>query len=198
MRKKIAIDIDDVIAESTEALRLVVNEQTGKALTIEDYRVPGDYWGYYESVWRQHEIDLDFVNIRDDMSASQTHVGLVAGAEYAIHHLLERFDVVLVTSRDVSWENATRRWIESHFQDKLPEVHFAKGRGTKSELTKGQLCKELGASWLVDDNPEHCQSAIDEGIVAILFGEYGWNQGHSDGAVRCLDWPSVLEYFNEG
>ena len=68
------------------------------------------------------------------------------------------------------------------------------GTGKK---TKGELCQELNVSWLIDDNPEHCLSAVDAGVEAILFGEYGWHHEAPMHLTRCKDWPSVVDYFNE-
>lgn len=53
-RQIIAIDVDDVIADSTEVTRLVVNKNLGIDLQVEHYRVPGDFNNYYEDVWRAH------------------------------------------------------------------------------------------------------------------------------------------------
>jgi hypothetical protein len=63
-------------------------------------------------------------------------------------------------------------------------------------MTKGQICKKLGASYLIDDNVGHCEKAIEEGVSAVLFGEYGWHGDAPDKLVRCKDWPAVLEYFD--
>jgi hypothetical protein len=57
LREKLAIDIDDVLANSTDALRLFVNLKRGVDLTEEHYKIEAEYWGYYESVWAQHGID---------------------------------------------------------------------------------------------------------------------------------------------
>jgi hypothetical protein len=49
---------------------------------------------------------------------------------------------------------------------------------------------------LIDDNEEHIQSALDQGLDTILFGEYGWQHGAPQGTVVCKDWPAVLEYLS--
>lgn len=51
MRQKIAIDVDDVIADATESVRLVANSYPGINLTPDNYRsVEAEYWGYYTEV----------------------------------------------------------------------------------------------------------------------------------------------------
>jgi glycerol uptake facilitator-like aquaporin len=63
-------------------------------------------------------------------------------------------------------------------------------------LQMSQPEHKLGASWLIDDNPEHCLSAIAHGIETVLFGEYGWHFNAPEHLTRCKDWRAVLEYFD--
>ena len=55
----IAVDIDDVLADSTDALRRVINERLGVNLTPEDYLIKEDYWDHYEEVWH-HKVPAHF------------------------------------------------------------------------------------------------------------------------------------------
>ena len=197
MRKIIAIDIDDVLADSTDAFRLVVNEKTGANLQPEDYMVEAEYWNYYETVWEANDLHIDMHALGDEqMRLDQSHIALVAGAEYAISNLLDRFDIIFVTSRKETWRGATEAWLKKHFKNTNIEVHFADYDKRHEKKSKGEMCKELGASWLIDDNPEHCMSAFEHGVEPVLFGQYGWQFSLPQGLRRCLDWPSVLEYFN--
>lgn len=196
---KIAIDIDDVLADSTESLRLLVNKRLSMSLPKSAYRVPGRYWGYYERVWSEHGIagQLDFKALNQEMEIDQSHVPVMANAQYAVHELVKDFHIVFVTSRDASWEKATKRWLHEQFGDENVEVYFCESHKNEAAKSKGEICKDLGADLLIDDNPSHCQSATDEGIATILFGEYGWHQDAEEDAVRCKDWPSVVEYVYE-
>lgn len=193
----IAIDIDDVLADSTESLRMLVNERIGANLTTKDYRVPGEYWGYYERVWQQHGIAerLNFKELNAEMTIDQSHVPLMPGATFAINELRKKYQVIALTARDVSWERATRAWFQEHLGD--TELYFIGNRHAVDSKTKGQLCRSLDVSILIDDNPGHCQSALDEGIEAILFGEYGWHTGLPEEIVRCKDWSAVMEYLSD-
>ncbi len=195
----IAIDIDDVIAESTNALRLLVNERTGADLTREHYMVEGEYRGYYSRVWQEHGLSdkISFEQVAAEMAIDQSHVPLLPGASFAVHELSKRFHIILITARDPIWEKETRRWFKDHFAQDDIEVYFIGYHKTDTSKTKGQLCRDLGASLLIDDNPEHCQSVIDEGIKAILFGEYGWHTTIPKEAIICKDWPAVMEYIND-
>jgi FMN phosphatase YigB (HAD superfamily) len=198
-RRIIAIDIDDVIAHSSEAFRLRVNKYTGADLTREHYSVEGDYYGYYERVWEAHGLGdkINFDVFEEEMAEDQSHVPLLPGAAFAIGELSKRFDIILVTARNPAWEKATLKWVKKHFGSTFSSVHFAGKYYDENQQTKGELCKSMGANWLIDDNPEHCQSAVDAGLEAILFGDYGWHYKAGPHLTRCKDWPAVLDYFDK-
>jgi 5'(3')-deoxyribonucleotidase len=197
----IAFDIDDVLAETHENTRLWTNKMAGSAFTKEDFQQPGEYWGYYLRIWAEHGLSdiLKQENYEEAMAQDLATVPLMAGASFAISELQKKFKIILITSRAPVLEGPTREWVNEHFADYDIELYFASNpnHGQLSERkTKGELCKELGASILIDDNPEHCQSALDAGIEPVLFGEYGWHQTIPEGVTRCKDWPAVLEYLD--
>jgi hypothetical protein len=131
------------------------------------------------------------------MESDQSHVPLLAGASVALTELSKRFRIILITSRNPAWEKATRAWLHTHFADKVVDVYFAMNpRYGTGQRTKGDLASELGASWHIDDNVEHCLSAREHGVTPILFGEYGWHHKAPDHLLRCKDWPAVVEFFN--
>jgi 5'(3')-deoxyribonucleotidase len=198
-KQTIAIDIDDTIADSTESIRLLVNNRFGVELGRDLYRVKGQYSGYYTRVWQENGIgdQVDFGKIYDEMIVDQSHVPVLAGASFAVHELAKRYHIVLVTARDASWEPATRRWFKENFDFDDVEVHFAGNYHSGVKADKGELCVALGASLLIDDNPDHCLSALKQGVKAVLFGDYGWHTTTPDGVTRCQDWPSVLEYLSD-
>ncbi|MBH1980066.1 hypothetical protein I8H83_04795 [Candidatus Saccharibacteria bacterium] len=192
---RIALDIDDTIADTTEALRRVVNSQLGANLTQDDYRTPGEYWGYYERVWRQHGVadQLSFKQLNQQMAIDQSHVSLIEGAQVAVHRLARDAEVLLVTSRDPSCEGATREWFAHHFGAEDIQLYFCTSHVDEKAKTKGRLCKELGVQLLVDDNASHCQTALDEGVDAILFGRYGWHHGATAPVKQCRTWGELVE-----
>lgn len=197
---KIAIDIDDTIAGSTESLRLLVNKRTSSDLPAEAYKIPGEYWGYYERVWEANGLGgkVDHGDFSAEMVVDQSHVPLLPGALFAINNLRKKHQIILVTARDESWESATKKWLGLRFgASENIEVYFTKSHHDAAAETKGQLCRRLGVSLLIDDNIEHCLSAVNAGVEAILFGEYGWHMDVPSELVRCKSWEAVLAYLNE-
>lgn len=196
----IAIDIDDVLAEGTNAMIEAANKRYGLSLTQQDYHdVGGDFKGYYERVWKTHGVDniVSYDELAEEVALDQSHIPLLPGAEFAVHELAKRFHVIFITARDVAWEGATRRWFKQYLSEDDIELYFAGNHYDESALTKGQLAKQLNVMLLIDDNVSNCQTALDEGLKVILFGEYGWQRDVPEEMVRCKDWPEVLEYLSE-
>lgn len=197
-KKTIAVDLDDVIAASTDALRLEVNRVAGVQLTPRHYQIEGEYWGYYEQVWAENKIDhlVSFESLPSDMAVTQKHIKLIEGAKEALRKLKKQYHLVVVTSRKVEWVSATQQWLEDVLPGVFDGISFVHHEDNDAR-TKGDACIELGASWLIDDNVEHCFSAKNRGVRSLLFGDYGWNRRVPDQSYDLIvkDWQAVLEFF---
>lgn len=198
-KKIIAIDIDDVVAHTGEAIRVWVNNQTGKNLTLDDYYIETntDYWHYYTAVWEKHGIKLDLDKYLTAFSDTQADVGMVPGAKEALRKLSEDFKIVFVTSRDPATNDATQEWFLEHLGYEMT-IHFASAGHYAYGMnapSKGEIVKKLGASVLIDDNPEHVQSALDHGVEGILFGKYGWQINAPEHMKHMESWAEVVEYL---
>ena len=195
---KIAVDIDDVVADSLEATRLWANQKAGVDLQPHHYHVDEDYWSYYNRIWASHGIPetINFDVFMADLAAGLIDTPLVAGAAFAIKELSKHHDIVLITSRDPVQETATRQWLDQSLSPDIP-LYFANNPLVNiNASSKGELCAQLGAELLIDDNINNCQSAIDHDVDAVVFGFYGWNEKSEAHLVRCKDWPAVLEYID--
>jgi len=194
----IAVDIDDVLVQGTESLRQRVNDLLGINLSPEDYAVPGGYSSYYEQVWQAHGVadQIQWADLDAEMVRDQSHMLAVEGAYHVLKKLSRRYKLVVVTARNISWEPATAVWLAARYPNIFSGVYFA-GDSTHSQ-SKGDLCKEVGADWLIDDNPDHAASALKVDVKVLLFGDYGWHKHTTmpENAVRCKDWAAVQEYFD--
>lgn len=193
----IAVDIDDVVAHTTDALRIWVNKAAGTSLTLDDYHVetPDGYWRHYENIWLMNGIDIKSLST-PPYDPSKTP--MVPGALEALARLSENFNIIFVTSRDSKKEGETQEWFKNQLGYEVT-VYFASaghhsyGKGAPS---KGEIAKRLGAKLLIDDNPEHVQSALDSGVDAILFGDYGWQIGAPEHMLRLRTWVDVTEHLS--
>ena len=196
-RKKIAIDVDDVVAKTSEAVRIWANKEARATLQPEDYFIAtNSYWNYYEAVWELHRIEgLSFGDFLNDMDVDQSHIAPFKGAKKVITQLKKEYDVVFITARHPSHKDGTRTWLDEHIDADTPLLLSYNPFANEAARSKGEICAELGVDVLIDDNIDNCQSAVDYGVEAITFGAYGWNMELPAGVQRCATWRDVEVYF---
>lgn len=194
----IAVDIDDVLAQTNEAVRVHVNRHFGTQHTPEDYRMEAPYFMYWEKIWEvsQEEADLRYEHFKQD--ENRGNIQPLPGAIDVLRELKKNYELVIITARGTSDAHVTQAWLEKHFPKLFSEVKFVPGAWQQGgDTTKADICKELGVSYLVDDAFEHCELVAKEGIIALLFGDYGWNTSKKlpRSVIRVRDWAAVGEYF---
>ena len=197
-RPIIAIDIDDVVSDSLEATRLWANAKASIDLQPDHYQVDEDYWQYYNRIWLTHGAGevLNYDEFLEELVEDQAHIPVLAGAAFAIVELMKTYDVVFVTARRPELKTSTQKWLNNTFGQEVQLFFSSNPFSPEKARTKGEICKELGAWLLIDDNADNCRSVIDNGLEAILFGTYGWQRNIPEQVIRCNDWPAVLEYLS--
>jgi 5'(3')-deoxyribonucleotidase len=199
-RKTIAIDIDDVLARSAEGFAAFSNEQWGSNMTpdhhTEDWVVA---WG----------VSLDEALERSKVVHASGVMGRYEHYEAALPVLVAlhgKYDLVVLTSRRLVLKPETDQWIEDRFPGLFSAVHYAGiWDGTNKDdaykrlkYTKAEICREIGADYLIDDQLKHCLAAAEAGLEVLLFGNYKWNQSAKlpKKVTRVAGWPAVQEYFD--
>ncbi len=201
MKKKIAIDLDDVISSQSDVFLAFSNAHYGTHFTRADLGHPGNYSSYFSRMWgvSEEEGRHRFQRFLDEMYPIRQVIS--PDTLSSMERLQKNFELVIVTSRESkSYEKATKKWLEQHANGIFSEVHFVDVWHTNhKKATKGEICLQIGAEYLVDDNAEHCNGAADSGLTALLFGEYGWNMFAAlhENVVRVASWESVEEYFDK-
>lgn len=194
----IAVDIDDVLAIENEAVRLYANENYGYSHTPEDYLAPGEYWGYWETVQgldkaegkRRYEAYL--------ASGIKARLEVMDGALAALTHLKRTYDLIIVTSREAHLVEITEQWLTKHFPEVFTDIAFVALWTGNVKGSKADVCMQLNAQFLIDDNPQHLELARACGIKGLLFGQYGWSIGReiAPEIVKVDSWHQVREYFD--
>lgn len=200
MSKKpiIAVDVDDVLAGVTEGMMHFVNAKFGTNHTMKDYEVVGPYWRYWEIVWGVDEEEgAKRYNAYIDADSHRT-VAAIEGSIETIAWLKERYELMIITARELSYAENTHHWLEKTFPKTFKEVRFLPNQADGSKVPKAVIAQEIGARYLIDDNVEHCIHADKAGVTALLFGEYGWNKAEKfpPSITRVKDWHAVKEYFS--
>lgn len=193
----IALDIDDVVANVIDSVRLWANEVTGLSLGSEAYHTDDDYWHYFDSIWERHGVSdrINFTAVLEGMANDQSNVAVVEGARETIQALKQRYELVFITSRPSYQQKETRRWLNERIDPTIPMYMAYNPMVDHEARSKGEICAELGVSVLIDDNISNCESALEYGVDAVLFGAYGWNDKAPGHIKRCGSWNEVAEYL---
>ena len=177
----------------------------------------GDYFVYdYKQVWgcsqqESNERVHEFYSSHEFLNTVEPIPGAVA----AVARLRREHDLVIVTSRQLVIEEATRAWIARHFPPgTFSSINFGNAYAlTGPQRTKAEICVEQGCQVLIDDNPKYVRECADAGIDTLLFDHelaYAWSKpagGAADlGArdavcdgneriTRVADWAQVEEWI---
>ncbi len=195
--KTIAIDIDDVLALSASAFVDFSNKRWGTNLEVDDYH---EHWA---ELWQVDNSEVNKRALEYWNSDTTKNVTAIADGEVVLKSLAKNYKLVIATARRIHTESDTTAWLDKHYQNLFSEVHFAgmwdEVTDNSIKATKAELCRQIGANFLIDDQPKHCFAAASSGVKSILFGDYGWNRFEMlpQDVNRCVDWQSVQEYFNE-
>ena len=196
-RPTIAVDIDDVLTASAPAVVEYGNARWGTRLTVDDY---DDHWG------KMFNIDNETLRVFAEDYLGSGAIGRLPHHEDAVRvlrRLHETYRLVITTSRQTFLRDETVMWVDEHFAGVFDEVRFAgffdDAMAYRHSATKAELAKEIGASYIIDDQLKHCLAAAEVGIPALLFGDYSWNREPKvlpPGIVRVASWSAVQEYFD--
>ena len=192
-RQTIAVDIDDVLAEHIEDFLKFSNERYGTNFK------PEDYHGRWHILWgiSHEEVEKRAVNFH--IPETLNNFAVVKDAKEVLTELKKKYDLVIVTARPRMTVEATKEWIKNQFTDIFSSIHFVPIWEPNNKLTKADICRKIGADYLIDDLVRHCNLAAEVGIKPILFDRIKWAQPETPHPkiIRVNNWQEVLEYFNE-
>lgn len=192
----IAVDIDDVLADSARAFVAFSNQMWGLNLTEDDFDEDyGKVWGTDRSETERRALQFHDPKVFDAFVPNPDAYTVLQG-------LKKSYDLVVATSRRQTMRVVTQDWLNRHYDGIFKGVYFSgiydgeivPGRFMQ---TKAELLISLGVHYLIDDQLKHCIAAAEEGKEALLMGDRRWNQHPAlpPNVTRCKDWQAVAEYF---
>lgn len=190
----IAVDIDEVLAPQFQDLIDWYNKMYGTKLTLAD-NYPKD-----PRPWGTNNVEVAVKRVHkffetDGFKKQQPF----QEAKAALKVLNKTYRLVVITGRDNMVKAVTKNWLDRHFTELFAEVHLTAVYSLEGKTqSKAKLMKDLGISYLIDDNLDHVIEAAHEGLKALLFGIYPWNRAEelTENITRVKNWQDVLEYFD--
>lgn len=198
-KEVIAIDMDDVIVDTAPGVIAHYEQAYGVAVPLEQF-----YSKDFENVWKTPDGATAVRRVNKYLESPAYHQSEpIQEAADTIRWLKDRYELYIVTGRPSLVEEATHDWLKRHFPDIFERVVFTNsymaGDDDFTVRAKGDVCLELGATTLIDDNLEHALSVSEAGLNVLLFGSYPWNQASDlpKNIQRVAGWQEVKEYFSE-
>lgn len=175
----IAIDLDEVLGGFIDALILFHNEAYGSYLQV------SDFFSYtFREVWGGTEDESKKKINEFFQSRHFNNIKPIEGAREGVQKLLDSgFRLVVVTSRQTVIERQTKQWIDANFPNMFSDIRFGNiWSATGTKTSKPDLCRQVGASFMIDDSLSYSSQCAEAGFKTLLFdlkGLYRWNQTDS-------------------
>jgi uncharacterized HAD superfamily protein len=198
----IVIDIDDVLSDYASFVMRFARREFNEELTHDEM---SENWSKMFNISQQEWLQAHEKFLKEEKFYEKAPV--IDGALNTLEKLRPKFDLIVLTSRPMFLRDDTLKWLNNNFPDMFSEILFSNiwdkyssdgsNLHTLSGHTKAETCQEIGASYLIDDQPKHVSAAAECGIKSLLFGNYGWSRRAeiADGVTRVADWAEVANYF---
>ncbi|RDX56226.1 hypothetical protein OH76DRAFT_1396566 [Lentinus brumalis] len=182
-RPVIAIDMDDVLSQTNEAVAKWHNDAYGTKMTVDDfyyyYYWMNPYWGNPdETVRKVEEFWLtDYLDRTPPVEGA--YEGLITLKNMG-------YRLVLVTARQQRELERSLQWLEKHFPGLIDwmictgqsQETLADEKELLTKLSKADVCRKIGAKLLIDDSVENALKCVttEPPVPVLLFGDYQWNK----------------------
>lgn len=187
----IAVDLDDVLFDFIGNFFEWHNQRYGTSFTEADL-ASGTLW----ELWGGTKADAQERIPRFWSEIDHLSILPMPGSPEALQLLRQRFRLVLISARDPADSPLTGAWLDKYFGDSFEEIRLgiSNPMARSKPLTKAQVCRDLGATTLIDDQLIHAEECIALGIRMILLGLRAWNRsdGLPAGVQRAEDWSAAV------
>lgn len=189
----IALDLDSVLADIVPSMFVFHNKHYGTKNKLSDHM---DYalsktWGcspeeVVERVYHFYK-SPEFHKIKT-----------VSGAEKAVDYLARKYELVIITSRPHITDKSTKLWLDKHFPGKINSIHHTNqfSRAGSPSRKKSQVCRQLGATVIIEDAIEYALDCHNENIKVYLK-EMPWNKDRRlpEGITKFSQWREIKKYL---
>ena len=192
---KIAIDLDDVTVAIMDGITTFHNKKYNTHFSVHDH-IDWDLYKIWnctpeESMNRVYE----FYN-----SPFMDTVLPMEGAIEGIGKLHIKHSLVFITSRPVSVEEKTKKWLKKYFPSFHLPVYFTNQFTPAGHVKqkKSDICKKLDIPIIIEDSPMNVTDCITNNIRVLLFTR-PWNTliKNTRLITRVHNWEDITDEINK-
>lgn len=191
----IGVDIDEVLAELTEAFLAYHNHTYGTNLKKKDMFT----YSYHEVIGETEKETR--IKLLDFFNTDFFHnINTVNGAKRAIALLAKEHQLSVITARPQIIRRQTEQLIANNFPKYFSTITLTnQWHGVGKKRSKSEVCKEKNISIMIDDSLHHAKDCASKGIYVLLadFG-YPWNQATElpENIKRVHSWKEIMTEIN--
>ncbi|HOX40587.1 MAG TPA: hypothetical protein PK263_00150 [bacterium] len=168
---KIAVDLDDILAEFFPHFLSFHNERYGTNYTV--LSVKTITTGFIDFL----PLELPEVIRRIVEFYHSDHLPmlpLIQGAKEGMKVLSHDNEVIIVTGRPLSIKSETGKWLDTHFQSHYNDIYFA-DKDVGKHKSKGELLEKLGVDYFIEDMLRYVNECEPYSFRVLMYN-YPWNQ----------------------
>lgn len=182
--KKIAIDLDGVIFDS-ETLYRVYTEIYDAEVNKKDTLVNNSPRMFQK---RYTWTDEEFISFYNQYSEEiLKNANLMTGVEVVLNKLKEKYDLVIVTSRNDEETNIAK--------DKLATIGLSDINIYNNERHKIERFLSEGVDYIIDDDEEICLNAASSNIKTFFLKNGASNKLNHPNIINVNNWGEIYKYL---
>lgn len=182
--KKIALDLDGVVFDSENLYRVyteIYDVENNKKDTIIDntQRIFQKRYSWSEEEFKK------FYNENAEKVLKTANI--MAGADIVLNKLKEKFELMVVTSRNDFGTDIAR--------EKLGQIGLKNIQIFNNEHHKIDRLINENVDYIIDDDSEICINASDNNIYALYFKNNASNKVDKEKVINVNNWGEIYKYL---
>lgn len=185
----IAVDFDEVLFLTVLEMIDWYEKEFGFRPDYEDFK----NYRFHEAF----KTDQDTATVRYIDFANSDHSQNISPLSAAVDVLKRRIGFgdkpFIASSSQVEVVESKQKRIEKFYKGIFHDFHAANHYSLTDGpvCSKADICRQIEAGVMIDDNPKHLLECVPFVKIPILFGHYPWNRGKFPGIYRAADWQEV-------
>lgn len=194
-KKKIGIDIDEVLAEFMPELNNFYNSLHRTKFKFEDYKSYD-----LEKIWGGDR-ETSVMIVKDFYKSAYFYkIKPAFYSQKALEILSKDNELIAITFRPTYLQEATEYWVKKFFPEKIKKV-ICTNQYVLSPLkiSKLDICLKEGIEVIIEDNLQVAVECAGKGIKSFLLDK-PWNQNGSNkisNLIRVKNWKSLLDILEK-
>lgn len=188
----IAIDCDEVLAETLDVV-LAFHNYKFKWKTIARELMTN----YYLYKMPQYNANITETSLFYEPVLDSEHIRDIKPCKWALEKLQERkkawHTLKIVTWRPLKRKENTIKRVEKYYPEIFDDIIFANHLTSTAKL-KSDICKEIWATVMIEDNLDYCIDTAWAGIKSYLIDK-PWNREYDKkihkGIVKVKGWEEI-------